>query len=93
MTRKQRKQHNMLMRKNAERVSNRIPQDLSGPERWALVDKINKTQNLKQQHTSWQQLVASDTEVSYINAQGIKTTKYTGKNPISRTDYKKIKSI
>ena len=51
MTRKQKKAHNLQLRLAAEKrkrqekkagTNQRIPKDLSGPERWALVDSINK---------------------------------------------------
>ena len=51
MTRKQKKAYNRALRLAAEQrkrqekkagINQRIPKDLSGPERWALVDSINK---------------------------------------------------
>tara|TARA_B110000285_G_C15021829_1_gene561987 strand:+ start:93 stop:419 length:327 start_codon:yes stop_codon:yes gene_type:complete len=100
--RQQRKHQNMLLRKAAEKrklqeaklgINQKIPQNLSGPERWALVDTINKTQNPKQKQTSWQQVIAGDKEVSYYNKQGKKVTKVQSEHNITKTDYKKIKSI
>jgi hypothetical protein len=103
--RKQRKHENMLLRKAAEQrkkkeailgINQKIKPGLSGPERWALVDSIQKNNNKKvntDKLQSWRD-VEQINEDSYINRHGQLVTKtQKAKGYISKTDYKKLKSI
>ncbi len=106
MTRKQKKAHNRQLRhaayqrKQADKkagINQRIPKDLSGPERQVYIDSILKTKETKtetQKATSWQQVLKTgDKETVYKDAQGKPIAyKITSKINPKKTDYRTLKN-
>lgn len=94
MNRKQQKAFNRAQRKSAQK-SNRIPKNLSGPERWALVDAVTKnnqgTKTQTQQAKTWQQVLSTgDKETVYVDAHGNKQTKIKSTYNIHKTEYRTL---
>ena len=91
MTRKQKKHYNKLIREanikrkrllQAKGTHMTVPKDLSGPERWALVEQITKTNQTKDTRTL-KQLVAehrADMANTYTDNQGKTIQKYKAPN-------------
>ena len=104
MTRKQKRHYNKLIReanikrKKALQASGThitVPKDLSGPERWALVEQITKTKPTKDTRTL-RELVTehrADMAKTYTSHQGKQITKAQTTHYITKQDYKKLKSI
>lgn len=105
MTRKQKKAYNLQLRLAAEQrkrqekkagTNQRIPKDLSGPERQVYIDSILKTKETKtetQKATTWQQVLKTgDKETVYKDAQGKHKTKITSKINLRKTDYRTLKN-
>ncbi len=88
MNRKQKKAFNTAQRKSAQKQK-RVPHNLSGPERWALVDAITNHQGTKtktQQAQTWQQVLnTGDKETVYTDAHGNKQIKIKSTRQIRKT--------
>lgn len=110
MTRKQKKAYNLKLRLAAEArkkqekkagTNQRIPNNLSGPERQVYIDRILQTAETKtdlQKAKTWKQVEAlnKDKEVTYITSIDkhgtAKTqTKIKRQTPLRNTDYRTLK--
>jgi len=73
----------------------RVPKDLSGPERWALVDAIhnqgNNTKTQTQQAKTWQQVLSTgDKESVSVDAHGKTQTKIKSTYNIRKKEYRTL---
>jgi len=104
MTRKQKKHYNKLIREanikrkrllQAKGTHMTVPKDLSGPERWALVEQITSTGETKDTRTLTQITAEQKTDMakSYNTHQGKQITKAHTTHYITKQDYRKLKSI
>ena len=71
----------------------RVPKDLSGPERWALVDAIHNQGNNTEttQAKTWQQVLRTgDKESVYTDAHGKTQTKIKSTYNIRKKEYRTL---
>lgn len=93
--RKQQRAQNLATRKAAQQCkANRVSKNLSGPERWAVVDAIVDNQGTKtqtQKAKTWQQVLSTgDKETVYVDAHGKKQTKIKSTYNIHKTEYRTL---